>query len=113
MNPALPALPCVLFSPARRVRAEVAVETVWIGATVYPECPVWRVWFDDWPVVDTSTAGLATAEGPLAYGMKLMKAVRHRPQTGIGPARSLVARFVDRSGSELELTLRVTDMSAF
>ena len=103
----------VLQSPAKRVRAEVAEETVWIGTTVYPECPVWRVWYDERLVVDTSTVGLMTEAGPLAYGLRLVKATRHRPQTGIGPARALVARFADRSGRELELTLRVTDLSAF
>lgn len=104
---------CELVSPGKRVRAEVAVETVWIGTTVYPECPVWRVWYDERLVVDTSTVGLMTEAGPLAYGLRLVKATRHRPQTGIGPARALVARFADRSGRELELTLRVTDLSAF
>jgi len=102
-----------LQSPAKRVRAEVAVETVWIGTTVYPECPVWRVWYDGRPVVDTSAVGLLTEAGPLAYGLRLVKASRHRPQTGIGPARALVARFADRRGRELEMTLRVTDLSAF
>jgi hypothetical protein len=45
--------------------------------------------------------------------MRFVKATRHRPRTGIGPARSLVARFADRAGRELEVTLRVTDQSAF
>lgn len=102
----------VLQSPAKRVRAEVAVETVWIGTTVYPECPVWRVWYDGRPVVDTSTAGLTTETGPLAYGMRWVKSTRHRPQTGIGPGREIRARFADRGGRELELMLRVTDLSA-
>ena len=102
-----------ILSPGKRVRAEMGVETVWIGSTVYPECPVWRVWFDDRLVVDTSTAGLATAKGALAYGMRFVKATRHRPQTRIGSARALVARFADRDGRELEVTIRVTDMSAF
>ena len=102
-----------VFSPSKRVCAEVAVETVWIGATVYPECPVWRVWCDGRPVIDTSPVGLADERGPLAYGLRLVKAARHRPQTGIGPGRSLVARFAGRDGRELEVTLRVTDLSAF
>jgi len=102
----------VLQSPAKRVRAEVAVETVWIGTTVYPECPVWRVWYDGRPVVDISTAGLTTETGPLAYGMRWVKSTRHRPQTGIGPGREIRARFADRGGRELELMLRVTDLSA-
>lgn len=105
--------PQTLFSPAGRVRAEVAVETVWIGSTVYPACPVWRVWVDGCAVVDTSTAGLMTGDGPLGYGLSLVKVSRHRPQTGLGPGRSLVARFAARDGRELELTLRVTDLSAF
>jgi hypothetical protein len=91
----------------------MTVETVWIDSTVYPECPVWRVWYDGRLAVDASTAGLAAADGPLAYGLRLVKAVRHRVQTGIGPARVLVARFADRAGRELEVTLRVTDTSAF
>jgi len=102
-----------VLSPGKRVRAEVAVETVWIGTTVYPECPVWRVWYDERLVVDTSTVGLLTENGPLAYGLRLVKVARHRPQTGIGPARALVARCADRRGRELEMTLRVTDLSAF
>ncbi len=106
-------LPLTLLSPVKRIRAELAVETVWIGVTVYPECPVWRVWCDDRPVVDTSTVGLMTDGWPLAYGMRFVKATRHRPQTGIGPGRSLVARFAARDGRELEVTLRVTDLSAF
>ncbi|GEM_PF-1093003 len=113
MKGAAVAAPLALFSPAKRVRAELAVETVWIGSTVYPACPVWRVWVDGCAVVDTSTAGLMAGDGPLGYGMRLVKATRHRPQTGIGPGRSLVARFAARDGRELELTLRVTDLSAF
>jgi len=105
--------PQILLSPSRRIRAELDVETVWIGATVYPECPVWRVWCDGRPVVDTSTAGLADERGPLAYGMRFVKATRHRPQTGIGPGRELRARFASRDGRELEVRLRVTDLSAF
>jgi hypothetical protein len=86
---------------------------VWIGSTVYPECPVWRAWCDGRPVVDTSTIGLKAEAGPLAYGMRLVKATRHRPQTGIGPGRELRARFAGRDGREMEATLRVTDLSAF
>ena len=103
----------VFLSPAQRIRAEVAVETVWIGATVYPESPVWRVWCDERLVVDTSTVGLMTEDGPLAYGMRFKKATRHRPQTGIGPGREIRARFVGRAGRELEVRVRVTDQSAF
>jgi hypothetical protein len=106
-------IPLELKSPCGRVRAELSVETAWIGTTVYPECPVWRAWYDDRPVVDTSTVGLADETGTLAYGMRFVKAERHRPQTGIGPARSVVARFAARDGRELEVTLRVTDLSAF
>lgn len=113
MQQGAPELPLSLLSPARRVRAELSVETVWIGTTVYPECPVWRVWYDDRPVVDTSTVGLMAESGPLAYGMRLVKATRHRPQTGIGPGRAIRARFAARDGRELEVTLRVTDLSAF
>jgi len=103
-----------VVSPSKRVRAEMAVETVWIGPTVYPECPVWRVWYGERSVIDTSTVGVLPEDGePLAYGMRFVKATRHRPQTGIGSARSLVARFADRAGRELEVTLRVTDLSAF
>ena len=102
-----------LLSPSKRIRAEVAVETVWIGTTVYPESPVWRVWCDEKPVVDTSTVGLATGSGPLAYGMTFVNATRHRPQTGIGPGREIRARFASRDGRALEVTLRVTDLSAF
>ncbi len=105
--------PLTLFSPTKRVRAELSVETVWIGATVYPECPVWRVWFDGQLVVDASTAGLMTRTGPLAYGMRLVKVARHRQQTGIGPGRVLVSRFAGRDARELEVTLRVTDLSAW
>ena len=50
---------------AARVRAEVAVETMWIGATVYPECPVWRVWYDGRLVVDTSALGLLPKKGQI------------------------------------------------
>ena len=102
MKGAAVAAPLALFSPAKRVRAELAVETVWIGSTVYPACPVWRVWVDGCAVVDTSTAGLMAGDGPLGYGMRLVKATRHRPQTGIGPGRSLVARFAARDGRELQ-----------
>jgi hypothetical protein len=100
-------------SPKKRVRAELSVETVWIGPTVYPECPVWRVWCDGRPVVDTSTVGLMSEAGPLAYGLCFVKATRHRPQTGIGPGRELRARFAGRDGRELEVCVRVTDLSAF
>jgi hypothetical protein len=92
----------------------MAVETVWIGPTVYPECPVWRVWCDEKAVVDTSTVGLLPQKGePLAYGMRFVKATRHRAQTGIGPGRMIKARFAARDGRELEVTVRVTDLSAF
>jgi len=102
-----------VHSPGKRVRAEVAVETVWIGPTVYPECPVWRVWYDDKPVVDTSTVGVMTANGPLAYGMRPVKTTRHRPQTGLGPGREIKACFAGRDGREVEVRVRVTDLSAF
>ena len=103
-----------LTSPNRRVRAEVAVETVWIGVTVYPECPVWRVWYDGRLVVDTSILGLLPKkEPPLAYAMTLARVTRHRAQTGIGPARAVNLRFRGRDGRELEALIRVTDQSAF
>lgn len=113
MKPPVLELPLTLISPAKRVRAELSVETVWIGSTVHPECPVWRVWYDGRPVVGTSTVGLMTEAGPLGYGMRFVKATRHRPQTGIGPGRALKTRFAARDGRELEVTLRITDMSAF
>ncbi len=113
MEPIEPVLE--VTSPNRRVRAEVAVETVWIGATVYPGCPVWRVWCDGRPVVDTSTLGLLPKKKalPLAYAMTLARVTRHRAQTGIGPARAVKARFRGRDGRELEALVRVTDQSAF
>ena len=106
-------IPLTLLSPSKRIRAEVAVETVWIGSTVYPDCPVWRVWCGERLVVDTSTVGLMTEAGPLAYGMTFVKATRHRPQTGIGPGREIRARIRARDGRELEVRVRVTDLSAF
>ena len=113
MKSALPETILTLLSPSKRIRAEVSVETVWIGATVYPECPVWRVWCDERLVVDTSTVGLTIEGEPLAYGMRFVQATRHRPQTGIGPGREIKARFVGRDGRELEVRVRVTDLSAF
>ncbi len=114
MKSALPELRLALLSPSKRVRAEVSLETVWIGPTVYPECPVWRVWYDGRPVIDTSTLGLLPHEGgPLAYGMTLVRFTRHRPQTGLGPGREIRARFAGRDGRELEVRVRVTDLSAF
>jgi hypothetical protein len=114
MKATLTESPIVLLSPSKRIRAEVAAETVWIGATVYPECPVWRVWCGDRLAIDTSTVGLLPREGgPLAYGMRFVKATRHRPQTGIGPGREIKARFRGRDGRELEVRVRVTDLSAF
>jgi len=103
-----------IVSPSKRIRAEVAVETVWIGSTVYPECPVWRVWCDGRLVVDISTVGLLPKGGePLAYAVTLTRAARHRTQTGIGPARSVELRFCGRDGRELGVEIRVTDISAF
>jgi len=113
MKQSVPETPFTIHSPSKRIRAEVAVETVWIGSTVYPECPVWRVWCGERLVVDKSTVGLTTEDGPLAYGMTFVKATRHRPQTGIGPGREIRARFAGRDGRELELRVRVTDLSAF
>ncbi len=114
MKAAIPDIPLPLLSPSKRIHAEVSVETVWIGSTVYPECPVWRVWCDERLVVDTSTFGLLPQDGePLAYGLTFVKATRHRPQTGIGPGRMVKARFAGRDGRELEVTIRVTDLSAF
>ena len=114
MKRPIPDFPLTLLSPCKRIRAEVSVETVWIGPTVYPESPVWRVWCGGRLVVDTSTVGLQPPGGsPLAYGMRLVKATRHRPQTGVGPGRELRARFASRDGSELEVRVRVTDLSAF
>ncbi len=92
----------------------MAVETLWIGSTVYPECPVWRVRYDDRLVVDTSTLGLSSkAGGSLAYGMTLVSVTRHRAQTVVGPGRVVKARFAARDDRVLEVTLRVTDLSAF
>jgi hypothetical protein len=45
--------------------------------------------------------------------MTFVKATRHRPQTGIGPGRELQARFRGRDGRELDVRVRVTDLSAF
>ncbi|MDD4102202.1 MAG: glycoside hydrolase family 97 C-terminal domain-containing protein [Kiritimatiellae bacterium] len=103
-----------LVSPAKRVRAEVGVETVWIGSTVYPDCPVWRVWFDARLVLDTSTMGLAPRTGtPLTCGMHMAKVSRHRVPTGLGKGHEARVRFAGRDGREFEMRLRVTDMSAF
>ena len=103
-----------LVSPAGRVRIEVAVESVWIGATVYPECPVWRAWYDGRPVVATSTLGLhPPAEAPRAYAMTFLRMTRQPVQTGIGPGLEAKAIFAGRDGRELELHIRATDRSAF
>ena len=103
-----------LVSPAKRVRAEFSVATVWIGATVYPDTPVWRVWFDERLVIDTSLLGLKTAHGvPLLCGMTLHRATRHRVQTPIGAGRELRVQVQSRDGMPLNIRLRLTDMSAF
>ncbi|MCL1921992.1 MAG: hypothetical protein FWG50_13130 [Kiritimatiellaeota bacterium] len=58
-----------IFSPCKRVHAEFAIATVWVGATVYPDAPVWRVWCGDRLVIDTSLIGMKTAQGRvLLYG---------------------------------------------
>ena len=103
-----------LVSPAKRVRAEFSVATVWVGATVYPDTPVWRVWYDDRLVIDTSLIGLKTAHGQtLLCGMTLHRATRHRTQTPIGPGRELRIQVYARDGTVLNIRLRLTDMSAF
>lgn len=103
----------VLISPCKRVRAELVVQTVWIENTVFPDALVWRVWFDNHLLVDTSRIGMKTPTGLLAYGLQLQRVTRHRPQTRLGPARACVARLATSDGHELEATLRITDQSVF
>ena len=103
-----------LVSPAKRIRAEFAIETVWLGSTVYPEVPVWRVWHGNQLVIDHSPLGLRTADGaPLLCGMTLRRVTRHRAQTPIGAGRELRAQVYARDGTALNIRLRLTDMSAF
>ena len=100
-------------SPGGRVRAEFAIETVWDGSTVYPDAPVWRVWFGDRPVIDTSLLGLRTAQGKtLQYGMTRLRATRRSTQTSIGEGRELHLKLQTQDATELHVRLRLTDMSA-
>ncbi|MCL1920962.1 MAG: glycoside hydrolase family 97 C-terminal domain-containing protein [Kiritimatiellaeota bacterium] len=103
-----------IFSPCKRVRAEFAIATVWVGSTVYPDAPVWRVWYGDRLVIDTSLIGMKTAQGrALLCGMTLHRVTRHRTQTPIGAGRELRVQAHARDGAALNIRLRLTDMSAF
>lgn len=105
---------CALTSPGQCVRAEVAVESVWIGSTVYPDCPVWRVWYDGRLVVDTSILGLLPKDQvPLGYAMTFLHATQYAVQTGLGPGQELEACFAGRDKRKLAVRIRLTEMSAF
>lgn len=81
---------------------------------MYPECPVWRVWYDGRLVVDTSMVGLLPkGEAPLACAMTFLRGTRKTVRTGIGPGRELTACFAGRDGRELEVRFRLTERSAF
>lgn len=111
MRPITPTIE--LVSPAKRVRAELAVGPVWAGATVYPACPVWRVWYDGQVVIDTSPLGAWAGGGMPAYGLRMTGFTRHRPKTALGAGREFRASFAASDSRGFAACVRITDMSAF
>lgn len=98
------------------VSASLALETFWIGGTVYPGVPVLRVDHQQGPVIQRSRLAFQPDDGePVHYGLRLVSVKRQRPATRLGPGRQAVVRLKE-SGAlerELEITLRLTGISAF
>ncbi len=111
MRPSTPTIE--LVSPSKRVCAELAVETVWADATVYPGCPIWRVWYDGQAVLDTSPLGKVPGGGIPAHGLRLVGLTRHCPKTALGAGREVRAGVAAPAGRVFDVCVRITDMSAF
>lgn len=106
----------LIESPDKAVNASLALETFWIGDTVYPGVPVLRVNHQRGAVLQRSRLAFQPACGePVHYGLEVLSTKRQRPTTRLGPARQVVVRLKESgvSGRELEITLRLTGISAF
>ena len=103
-------------SQNKLVSVSLSLETLWIGHTVYPAVPVLRVNHRGRAVVQRSRLSFQPATGvPIQFGLEVISVKKQRPKTRFGPGRQVVIQLRERGGAkrELEITLRITVMSAF
>lgn len=99
-----------LFSPNGKVRAVIGIETVWIGQTVYPEVPVWRVWYNGKLVIGASFPRIAFSGAlPVACGMGGLRVTRKRPAAGQKVFRAATASCADRAGRRIRMAFLLAD----
>jgi len=103
-------------SQNKMVSASLTLEIFRVGGIVYPGVPVLRVDHRRGPVIQRSQLAFQPACGePSHYGLQVVSVKRQHPVTRLGPGRQVVVRLKD-SGPlerELEITLRLTGISAF
>jgi len=106
----------IISSVDKSVCAKLTLESFWCGNTVYPAAPVLTISHKGGSVVRRSLLSFQpAAEDLICYGLAI-KSVRHQNQeTRFGLGRQVVVRLCERHGlkREIEITLRVTGISAF
>lgn len=108
--------PITVESHNSAVSASLALESCWLGNTVYPAVPVLRVHHRRGAVIQSARLALQPLHGqPLRYGFAVVSVKRTRPATRLGPGRQVVVRLQEQSAEkrELVITLRLSEISAF
>jgi len=106
----------IISSADESVCASLFLESFWCGNTVYPAAPVLTISHKGGGVVRRSLLSFqSAAEDLICYGLEIKSVKRQSQETRFGPGRQVVVRLCQRHGliREIEITLRVTGISAF
>ena len=98
------------------VSATLSLESFWVDNTVYPSSPVLRVSHQRGLVIKSSLLSFQPVMGaPILFGLEVVSLKKQRSKTRFGLGCQIVIRLRERGVAkrELEITLRVTCMSAF
>ena len=100
-------------SPDLNISAELSLESVWSGKTVYPSAVILRIKYRDYPVV--AETPLSLDDGNILYGLEFTGVEDVHGEMRLGATLQKLVRLRERGGlkRELSVTLRLSDVSVF
>ncbi len=98
-------------SPDKNIRAELALETSWVGNTVYPSAAILRIWYRNYKVIEDL---LISIEG-ICYALEITGVDDSCGKTRLGTAHQKKIHIRELEGKQrgFDVILRLSDMSVF
>jgi hypothetical protein len=98
-------------SPDGNIRAELSLETFWVGNTVYPSLALLRIWYRGYRLIED----MPVSPGDALFGVEIGAVEESTSEMRLGSALQKMICLQERAGEqrEFKVSLRLSNVSVF